>query len=109
MQQFSFIDLFIDLFKAAVHVSDDKLAHLQEQFLTVCTALVQCTEIAADRSAAISVRCTKAVHTVESALKMGEFGARNMYSRLKKINKRKLLHLVGCLHRSSNDVRSHKR
>jgi len=27
---------------------------------------------------------------------------------LKKINKRNLLHLVGCLHRCSNDARSHK-
>ena len=49
MQQFSFIDLFIDLFESVVHVSVDKLAHLQEHFLTVCTALVQCTDIAADR------------------------------------------------------------
>jgi len=48
MQQFSFIDLFIDLFESALHVSGDKLAHLQEHFLTVYTALVQCTDIAAD-------------------------------------------------------------
>ena len=34
MQQISFIDLF----KLAVHVSGDKLAHRQEQFLTVYTA-----------------------------------------------------------------------
>jgi hypothetical protein len=33
MQQFSFIDLFIDLFESALHVSGDKLAHLQELFL----------------------------------------------------------------------------
>ena len=32
MQQFSFIDLFIDLFESALHVSGDKLAHLQEHF-----------------------------------------------------------------------------
>jgi len=30
MQQFSFIDLFIDIIEFALHVSDDKLAHLQE-------------------------------------------------------------------------------
>ena len=30
---------------------------------------------------------------------MGEFVARNMYSWFKKINKRNLLHLFGCLHR----------
>jgi len=60
MQQIPFIELFIDLFKSALRVSGDKLAHLQEHFLTVCTVLVQCTDIAADRSqvhrsAAISV------------------------------------------------------
>ena len=32
MQQFSFIDLFIDLFKSALHVSGDKFAHLQEHY-----------------------------------------------------------------------------
>ena len=37
MQQFSFIDLFVYLFESAVHVSGDKLAHLQEHFLTVYT------------------------------------------------------------------------
>jgi hypothetical protein len=29
---------FIDLFKSALHVSGDKLSHLQEHFLTVYTA-----------------------------------------------------------------------
>jgi len=37
MQQFPFIDLF----ESALHVPGDKLAHLQEHFLTVHTALVQ--------------------------------------------------------------------
>jgi hypothetical protein len=32
MQQFSFIDLFIDVLKSALHVSGDIFAHLQEQF-----------------------------------------------------------------------------
>ena len=49
MQQIPFIDLFIDLFKYALHISGDKLAHHQEHFLTVRTVLVQCTDIAADR------------------------------------------------------------
>jgi len=40
---------FIDLFKSALHVSGDKLAHSQEHFLTVYAALVQCTDTAADR------------------------------------------------------------
>jgi len=45
MQRFSFTDLFIDLFNSALHVSGDKLAHLQEHFLTVYTAFgkIQCT------------------------------------------------------------------
>jgi len=49
MQQIPFINLFIDLFKSALHVSGNKLAHLQEHFLTVYTAFLQCTDIAADR------------------------------------------------------------
>jgi len=50
MQQFTFIELFIDLFESALHVSGDKLALLQEHFLTVYTrtALVQRTDIVAD-------------------------------------------------------------
>ena len=40
MQQFPLIDLFIDLFEFALHVSGDKLTHLQEHFLTAYTALV---------------------------------------------------------------------
>jgi len=32
MQQFLFIDLFIDLFESALHVSGDKLTHLQKLF-----------------------------------------------------------------------------
>jgi len=38
MQQIPFIDIFIDLFEYAVHVSGDKLAHPPEHFLTVYTA-----------------------------------------------------------------------
>jgi len=46
MQQFSFIDLFIDLFESALYVSGDKLAHLSGALVTVYTALVvQCTDI----------------------------------------------------------------
>ena len=41
MQQIPFIDIFIDLFKSALHLSGDKLARLQEHFLTVYTALYQ--------------------------------------------------------------------
>ena len=38
MQQIPFIDLCIDLFESALHVSGDKLAHSQEHFLIVYTA-----------------------------------------------------------------------
>ena len=37
MQQIPFIYLFMDLFKTALHVSGDKLAHLQENVLNVYT------------------------------------------------------------------------
>jgi len=38
MQQIPFVDLFIDLFEFALHVSGDKLARPQEYVLIVCTA-----------------------------------------------------------------------
>ena len=37
MQQFSFIDIFINLFESALHVSSDKHVHLPEHLLTVYT------------------------------------------------------------------------
>jgi len=45
---------FIDLFKSALHVSGDKLIHLQEYFLTVYIAFVTM-----HRLATISVLCAK--------------------------------------------------
>ena len=48
---------FIDLFKLALHVSGDKLAHLQEHFLTVYTAFGTIHRYCCQ--AAISVYCTK--------------------------------------------------
>jgi len=54
MQQLPFSGLFTDLFKSALHVSGDKLTHLQEHFLTVykafctmhryCCRLVTCRQ-----------------------------------------------------------------
>jgi len=38
MQQIPYVDLFIGLFESALHVLGDKLAHLQEYFLTVYIA-----------------------------------------------------------------------
>ena len=55
MQQFPLIDLF----NSALHVLGDKLAHLQEHFLTV-QLLAQCSDIAADRCIV-----PKAVYTVK--------------------------------------------
>jgi len=43
MQQIPFIDPFIGVFKSAVHVSGDKLAHLQEHFWLYIQLLVQRT------------------------------------------------------------------
>ena len=61
------------------------------------------------RSAAMSVHCTKSCTYSQKVLpRMGEFVARNMQSWFEKINKRNLLYLVGCLHRCSNDARSHE-
>jgi hypothetical protein len=44
---FSFINLLINIFKSALHVSGDKFVHPQEHFLTVF--LVHCTDAVADR------------------------------------------------------------
>ena len=105
---------FINLFKSAIHVSGDKFAHPQEYFWLYIQLLVQCTDTAAERchgwdgtsfhlnrSAAMSVHCTKScIYSQKVLLRMDEFVARNMLGWFKKINKRKkLLYLVGYLHR----------
>jgi len=56
------------------------------------------------RSAPMSVHCTEScIYSQKVLRRMGEFVARNMYSIFKQINKnidkRNLLHHVGCLHR----------
>jgi hypothetical protein len=68
-------------FKSAVHVSGDKLAHLQEHFLTVYTAFGKMHRYC----------CRPVAHLPPVG---GNIGA--------------LLHLFGCLHCCSNDARSHK-
>ena len=50
---------FINFFNSALHVSGDKFAHPQEHILLYIQLLVQCTDTVADRSAAMSVHCTK--------------------------------------------------
>ena len=91
-------------------MSDNVEQRLETDIHTyIHTALVHCTDIAADRwhrSAAILVHWTKAVYAVKKLpMRMGYFVARNMQSRLKcitkMINKLTLLHLVGCLRRYS--------
>jgi len=74
MQQFSFIDLFIDLFVSAVHVSGDKLAHPQEHFLTIYTAFGtmhrHCCRPVILSPVGTNIGtlcCTRAVETVKSA------------------------------------------
>jgi hypothetical protein len=89
---------FINLFKSALHVSGDKSAHPQEQFLTVyaafgtmhrhCCRPVHCTKSCIyvqvlsqpwHRSAAVSVHCTKScIYSQKLLLRMGVFFARNM-------------------------------
>jgi len=60
MQQILFIDLFIALFNSALHVSGDKLTHLNEYFLTVYTAFGTMQRYCC-RQAAISVQ-SKSAH-----------------------------------------------
>jgi len=86
---------FIDLFKSALHVSGDKLAHPQDYFLTVHTAFGTmhwyCWQTVTKlrgkpvssqpchRSAAISVHCTKkCIYSQKVLLRMSEYVARNM-------------------------------
>jgi len=67
---------FIDLFKSALHVSGDKLAHPQEHFLTVYTAFVTMHGYCCR-----PVHCTKScIYSQKVLLRMGEFVARNMQS-----------------------------
>jgi len=94
---------FIDLFKSDVHVSGDKLAHLQEHFWYNAPILLPNLSPVGSNIGALY---QKLYIQSKVLLKMGEFVARNMYTSCKNINKRNLLHLVGCLHRSSNDARS---
>ena len=69
---------FIDIFKSALHVSGDKLAHPQEHFLTVYTAFGTMRRYCC-LPAAISARCTKiCIYSQKVFLRMGEFVARNM-------------------------------
>jgi len=85
---------FIDHFKSALHVSGDKLAHPQEHVLTVYTAFGTMHRYCCRPVARLSP-----VGSNICALYQNWF---------KKNNKRNLLHHVGCLHRYSNDSRSHK-
>jgi len=108
---------FFDLFESAVHVSGDKLAHLQEHFFDCIYSFLYNAPIllptgdnfATGRQQYRCIVPKLYIRTVKKVLlKMGEFVVRNMKSWFKKINKRDLLHLVGCLYRCSNHARSHE-
>ena len=84
MQQFSFIDLFTDLFESALHVSGDKLAHLQEHFwlyVQICynapTLLPTCDKVEMELKEEFHLNfvtplyTVKAVYTVKNALEDG--------------------------------------
>ena len=72
---------FINLFNSALHVSGDKFARLQEHFLIVYTAfgtMHRNCRRPVQRSAAVSVHCTKScIYSQKVLLKTGEFVARN--------------------------------
>jgi len=72
-------------FKLAVHVLGDSFAHLQEHFDCIYSFLEQCTNSAADSS--VGTLFQKAVYTVKVLLRMDETVARNIYSKLKRINR----------------------
>jgi len=86
MQQFSFIDLFIDPFESVLHVSGGKLAHLQERFMTVYTAFgtthrYYCRPVTlAPVGSNIGALYQKLYigYSQKNAPKVGEFVARNM-------------------------------
>ena len=81
MQKIPFIDLFIDLFESALHVSGDKLAHLQEHFLTY-TQSKSALHVSGNKLAHLQEHfltvCTVKKYSQKVLLKMGEFVARNM-------------------------------
>ena len=78
MQQFSFIDLFIDLFESALHVSGDKIAHHQEHFRLYIQVWYNAPILQQYRCIVPNVYIQSKV-----LLMMGEFVARNMQSRFK--------------------------
>jgi len=91
MQQIQFIDIFIDLFESALHSSGDKLAHLQEHFLTVYTAFVPmhrycCRPVTRLRwistlspvGSNIGALYQNCIYSQKVLLIMGEFVARSM-------------------------------
>jgi len=75
MQQIPFIDLVIDLFESTVHVSGDKLAHLQEHFLDCIYSFD------AMHRYCCRPHCTKScIYSQKVPLRIGEFVARNIQS-----------------------------
>jgi len=81
MQQFSFIDPFIDLFAWALYVSGDKLPRLQEHFLLYIRLWYNAPTLLAtgDKVEQQHLCIVLKLYTQSKVLlKMGEFFARNM-------------------------------
>jgi len=76
MQQFSLMDLSIDLFESAVHVLGEKLAHHQEHFWLYIQLWYNAPIL-------LQYQCIVPKLYIRSKvlLMMGEFVARNMQSR----------------------------
>ena len=112
-QQDAAMFTFINLFKSALHVSGDKFAHPQEHFLTVYTALVQCTDTAADQCRGTGrqqCRCIvpKAVYTVKNcSWGWANLSPETCRADLKGLINEKVLHLVGYLHRCTKMMHCH--
>jgi hypothetical protein len=69
---------FIDLFKSAVRVSGDKLAYLQEHFLTVYTAFGSSISSFSPVDSNIGALYQNLYIQPKLLLKMGKFITRNM-------------------------------
>ena len=104
---------FIDLFKSALHVLGDKLAHPQGHFFDCIYGFWYDAQIllpTGDKVEMFHLNLVTGWPYIQSksAPEDGRVCRPKHVEPIKKVNKRNLLHLVGCLHRCSNDARSHK-
>ena len=86
---------FINLFKSALHVSGDKFAHPQEQFLTVYTAFgTMHRHCCRPVGSSVGALYQSYIYSQKVLLRMGEFVARIMLGWFKKVNKRKICRIL---------------